>query len=113
MRRLITIYYVRRCLSDNAYAKKWATVADTPITTMKLSEEECAGEEIITDVHGDELIREPMILGENIPHEELVLNSSWSVLVRPTQDYEILRRLDESLPKQLFPDENDNFDSMQ
>jgi hypothetical protein len=46
------------------------------------------------------------LLGVNIPEGELVMNSSYSVLLKPSEDYEILRRLEANLPREIFPRAN-------
>jgi hypothetical protein len=97
---------------DETFAKAYATLSDTPLTRMELSEEEAKGEEIKNDEDLATVMRPRMILGNNIDDDVLVMNSSWSVCIKPSKNHEILQRLIETLPREIFPRPGDTIETV-
>jgi hypothetical protein len=94
--------HVSRCLSDPVFAKSRATRSDTPLTALTLTELECYGEELNMGDQLVDILRDRLIIGEHIPDDVLVMNSCWSMLMRPRSTSELMIRLEGNLPKDIF-----------
>jgi hypothetical protein len=103
--------FAQTCLENPAYGKQWASILDTSVTRITLTDDECRGEET-DEVHIDEVVRERQVLGDNISDEVLVMNSSYSMALAPNRDdptvREILEILESSIPDSLFPVSDSN-----
>jgi hypothetical protein len=109
--RNIVMEFVKKCVEDYEFANIWASVQQTAVTSIELTEEECKGVEPYTTLY-DEVVRDRRFLNDNIPDSSLVLNGSWSVAIDPNLDNkfekEVLLELEKRIPMELFPKADGN-----
>ncbi len=55
--RNIVMEFVKKCVEDSEFANIWASVQQTAVTSIELTEEECKGVEPYTTVY-DEVVRD-------------------------------------------------------
>jgi hypothetical protein len=104
--------FSQRCLEDRDYGKQRASIHDTPVTRITLSDKECAGDESTDNVNRDQVVRDRQVLGSNIGDEVLVMNSSYSMALEPNLDNPvergIMESLESSIPDDIFPVSDSN-----
>jgi hypothetical protein len=109
--RIVIKKHVERCLEDEGFAKAYATLDETPLTKIELTEQELMGEKFVDESKMARVLRPRLVMNRNLePTAEI--NGSWSVLLEPTHVHPILKRLNDSLPRELFPEAGDTVEDI-
>ena len=99
--------FILKCETDSIFAGTMATLSQSPLLELCLTEEEVDGE---VAEEGDVMFRtihDRIVLGNSFSEKESFLNSKFSMTVELLDGAYILRKMNQMIPCELFPSATD------